>query len=86
MVYGSNLLFIVVTFRVAYFLAAVLTAIFLVVILVIFVVVTFNVLESVVVFKVRQRLDFRLETSIREGLDKVLCKSLAVVLILRSGK
>lgn len=74
MVYRSNLLFIIVTFGgIVSFLAAVFTAIFLFLVVVIFVVViAFNVLESVVIFKVRQRLDFRLEARIRESLDKVL--------------
>lgn len=74
MVYRSNLLFIIVTFGgIVSFLAAVFTAIFLFfLIIIIFVVIAFNVLETVVVFKVRQRLDFRLEARIRESLDKVL--------------
>jgi hypothetical protein len=73
-VYRSNLLFIIVTFGgIVSFLAAVFTAIFLFfLIIIIFVVIAFNVLETVVVFKVRQRLDFRLEARIRESLDKVL--------------
>ena len=76
MVYRSSLLFIIFTFGgTVFFRAAVFTAIFLFfffVVIVFFIVIAFNGFESVVVFKVRQRLDFRLETRVRESLDKVL--------------
>lgn len=54
MVYRSNLLFIIFTFRgIIFSLATVFAAIFLFfLVIVFFVIITFNVLESVIVFKV----------------------------------
>ena len=66
---GSTLLF-TPTRRTSSF-TAVFAAVFLVIVLVILIFAV-DVLQTVVVFKVRQGLDFRLESSIGEVLDKVL--------------
>lgn len=70
---GSTLLFTPTrrTSSFAAIFAAVFAAVFLVIVLVILIFAV-DVLQTVVVFKVRQGLDFRLESSIGEVLDKVL--------------
>jgi hypothetical protein len=70
---GSTLLFTPTrrTSSFAAIFAAIFTAVFLVIVLVILIFAV-DVLQTVVVFKVRQRLDFRLKSSIGEVLDKIL--------------